>query len=439
MVDDPGVRSVRVAAALCDRFAELLKGPSTVAAHKQEGALLGVSGNQDALSLRIGEAQQIYPEIWRHLDDARTAFAGRGIDVGAYDVLRAAEGNMGLGAAVDVKYRTEGFGQHAVHHHVKSANFNQAGLHRARLAYQALMRATPQIDWAAIAAAEANDPAAAAFGRATRTKRWISLGALALVIGSPFLYVLYTRHRDRVEREDRRAAWDAEQKRLEAPPTPLSQAEVTQLRAMVEKQRAQLAAARQGWATAVAPEALAALEPGTAPCPFTFQAPPTAAADTYIHDGTADPSGFGTDFIALRAGSGFPDQELERDERTVEGVSRRVAAGTASAGDHELLKRIDPYIPFVFIDKDIAADITATAPKMAYTPGEVTGRGYVFSILDGKVVCAARFDVKNTPSDPPPAFLDGIRRAPDAKLALHRELEVRLRQAMAAGLRATLP
>ncbi|HSD88710.1 MAG TPA: hypothetical protein VLB44_14375, partial [Kofleriaceae bacterium] len=438
-VDDPGVRSVRVAVALCDRFAELLKGPSTVSAHKQEGALLGVSGNQDALSLRIGEAQQIYPEIWGHLDDARTAFAGRGIDVGDYDVLRAAEGNLGLGAAVDVKYTTEGFGQHAVHHQVKAANFNQAGLHRARLAYQALMRATPLIDWAAIAAAEANDPAAAAFGRSTRMKRWLSLGVLALVVGSPFLYVLYTRHRDRVEREERRDAWEAEQKRLAAPPPPLSAAEVTQLKTMVEKQRAQLTGARQSWATAVAPDRLAALTASSAPCPFTFEPPPSADADRYIHEGTADPSRFGTDFIALRAGSAFPDQELERDERIVEGVSGRVAAGHANAGDHEMLKNIDPYIPFVFIDKDTPADITATAPKMTYTPGQVTGRGYVFSIPDGRVVCAATIDVKNPPSDPPPAFLDGIRRAPDAKLALHRELEVRLRQAMATGLHATQP
>src|SRR5437763_10131625 len=111
MIDDPAVRSVRVAVALCDRFAELLAGPSQVTAVKQQGALLGVSGNQDELSLRIGEAQQIYPEIWRHLDDARAGFAGRGIAVASYDAIRASEG-QGLGASVDVDYKRRGVGQH---------------------------------------------------------------------------------------------------------------------------------------------------------------------------------------------------------------------------------------------------------------------------------------------------------------------------------------
>ena len=61
-IDDPAVRSVRVAVALSDRFAEFLKGPSKVTARKQHGALIGVSGNEGELSLRIGEAQQLYPK-----------------------------------------------------------------------------------------------------------------------------------------------------------------------------------------------------------------------------------------------------------------------------------------------------------------------------------------------------------------------------------------
>ena len=77
---DPAAQSVRVAVALADRFTELLKGPTKVTAARQRGSLLVVSGNETELSMRIHEAQQIYPEIWRHLDDARTAFAARGYD-----------------------------------------------------------------------------------------------------------------------------------------------------------------------------------------------------------------------------------------------------------------------------------------------------------------------------------------------------------------------
>src|SRR4051812_39386132 len=83
---DPAARSVRIAVALSERFAELLKGPSTVTVRKKSGAMFGLSGNQDEMSLRIGEAQQLYPEIWRHLDDARAAFAARGLDVSGYDL-----------------------------------------------------------------------------------------------------------------------------------------------------------------------------------------------------------------------------------------------------------------------------------------------------------------------------------------------------------------
>jgi hypothetical protein len=139
---DAGVRSVRVALALCDRVADLQKGSTTVRARKQHGALFGVSGNQDELSQRIGEVQQIYPEIWQHLDDARAAFAARGVSVAAYDELRAAEG-MALGAAVEVAYQKHGVGSYAVEETVKTANFNREGLARARDAAAGLVGANP--------------------------------------------------------------------------------------------------------------------------------------------------------------------------------------------------------------------------------------------------------------------------------------------------------
>jgi hypothetical protein len=206
-MNDPAVRSVRVAVALCDRFAELLKGPTKVTARKQHGALLGVAGNESELSLRIGEAQQIYPEIWRHLDEARAGFSAQGIDTTGYDKLRSDEGNR-LGAAVDTRSQTHGFGQHAIVENTKSANFNATGLARARLACETLMKTTPHVDWAAIAMAEANDPAAAAFGRSTKMRRYLSLALLILVLASPFLYVMWTRHQERVKRERARQQWE---------------------------------------------------------------------------------------------------------------------------------------------------------------------------------------------------------------------------------------
>lgn len=447
MFDDPAVRSVRVAVALCDRFAELLKGPSQVRARKQSGALFGVSGNESELSLRIGEAQQVYPEIWRHLDEARAAFAARGIDVAGYDGLRAAEGPA-LGAAVDVKYAKHGYGDHAIEETVKSANFNKAGLARARQACQALMSATPQIDWAAIATAESQDPAAAAFARATRFKRWIRLGLLALVIASPFLYVFYTRHRDQVRRDERRRAAEAEAAAMpvEAPrPSPRSSSgltaqERTELAGMVAQLRASLAGARRSWAEAVAPAALARAVPGSRPCDVPIAAPPPNGVDSFVRDGIADPKAFeASDFYAYAAGDPVRDEALERASSIVDNVDRRLAAGRAGKGDREQLAGIAPHVAFVIIDRDVKPKITGAGAAATYVPGAVAGRAYVYSVRDAKIRCAGTIDARNAASDAPGSYLEAVRAARDGGAVLHRELEVRIRQAFATGLRSTEP
>ena len=437
MIDDPAVRSIRVAVALCDRFADLLKGPVQVRASKQRGALFGVSGNESELSLRIGEAQQLYPEIWRHLDDARAAFAARGIDVGAYDQLRAAEGQA-LGAAVDVTYSQRGYGQHAVEQTVKSANFNQTGLVRARYACNALMRATPEIDWIAIARAEAQDPAIAAFGRATSIRRWTRLALLFLVIAAPFGYALYVRYDERAKLAERQSADDSSSPSAEAPQ--LSEQERAELAGMVTRLRGTLANARRSWAGAVSPAALAKVVPGTRPCRSSFEAPPPRAIERFVRDGWADPSAFDASaFRGYLAGQPVQDDELAGASSIVDVVDRRLAAGTANRFDRERLARIEPRVMFLIIDREVQPEITGAGPKLTYVPGEVIGRAYVYSVNDARIVCAGAVDVRNAPGETPESFLDAVRAAPDGHAVLHRELEVRIRQAFAAGLRSTEP
>ena len=67
------VQSIRVATALFDRVGVLGK-PRSMKASEAE--------------LAIGEAQQLFPEIWSNLDDARNALAAQDRDVAAYDLLR---------------------------------------------------------------------------------------------------------------------------------------------------------------------------------------------------------------------------------------------------------------------------------------------------------------------------------------------------------------
>lgn len=55
----------------------------------------------NTVELRIGQAQQLYPELWRHLDEARALLAERGRDVSRFDVVRAAEGQVLIGAVAE--------------------------------------------------------------------------------------------------------------------------------------------------------------------------------------------------------------------------------------------------------------------------------------------------------------------------------------------------
>lgn len=188
MAIDPAVRSIRVAKTLTDRFAELVRGP-----HAYDSAFAATS--LGALELRIGEAQQIYPEIWGHLDDARTALAGRGIDVGAYDQIRVTEPRGSLGVSrVDVESYATTFTGHAfglADEQVKTATFNVAGLQRAHAATLALMQAMPEVDWAGLARAEAAElHAAGSLGpiNARSLVRWLALGGGAIVVLYAFWY-----------------------------------------------------------------------------------------------------------------------------------------------------------------------------------------------------------------------------------------------------------
>ncbi|MCX5745256.1 MAG: hypothetical protein NT062_22495 [Proteobacteria bacterium] len=160
---DPPVRSVRVAMALTERFRELVSGPAT--------------GNPQDMSIRIGEAQQLFPEIWTHLDEARKGFAARGRDCAAYDAIRVHE--QGVLGVTNLDLVTVGYGRNE--HQIRVAEFNTGGYQRAREAAGALMRAVPEVDWGAIAQAE--DAELASIGSLTNGK-WIALAiAIPLLLG----------------------------------------------------------------------------------------------------------------------------------------------------------------------------------------------------------------------------------------------------------------
>lgn len=165
------VRHVGIARTLVDRFEELARGPVGVA--KLGDSLMNVGAREyerdAAQQLRTGEASQIYPEIWTNLDAAAAALRASGRPTAGFDAVRDAQPIKPVGLLPD-------------------GAFDLQGAAAARAAIAAIEAATPTIDWAAIASADAAlvDAAAHALG-AGRQKVLIVAGAIAigvLVIGA---------------------------------------------------------------------------------------------------------------------------------------------------------------------------------------------------------------------------------------------------------------
>jgi hypothetical protein len=170
---DPVVRSIRIASTLNDRF----------------GTIVREANNNQTVAefeLKIGEAQQIYPEIWRHLDEARAALGTRNIAVAKYDAIRATERPGQL--AVDNIEHSEGvnplalaFGG-ALHVEFKTASFNREGHTKARAACNALMEAMPEVDWRELARAEEAEIAAVGSLDSAKWRQLVIVGAIVLAV-----------------------------------------------------------------------------------------------------------------------------------------------------------------------------------------------------------------------------------------------------------------
>ena len=172
------VRHVGIARTVLERFEELARGPSGAAAI---GEALSKVGGRDydrdqAQQLRTGEASQLFPEVWPNLDIAARALEALGEPCAAYVALRGHEPAarpLGL---------------------LANGNFNTASARAAREALCALEAATPGIDWAAIARADAAlaDEAARALGAGSRKLVGIIGGILmaAILVGYIVLRVV---------------------------------------------------------------------------------------------------------------------------------------------------------------------------------------------------------------------------------------------------------
>ena len=170
---DPVVRSIRIASTLNDRFGAILREAN-------------VHQTVAEFELKIGEAQQIYPEIWRHLDEARTVLGKRNIQVAHYDELRATErpGQQAVGNiehAEGVNPLALAFGG-ALHVEMKTASFNHEGHAKAREACNALMESMPGVDWRALIREEEAEIAAMGSLDASKWRHLVVIGAVVLAV-----------------------------------------------------------------------------------------------------------------------------------------------------------------------------------------------------------------------------------------------------------------
>jgi hypothetical protein len=232
-VTDP-VRSIRVASNLAERFKALVRAGSSV-----------MGQGTDDLELRIGEAQQIYPEIWRHLDEARTALVAQGRDVAAFDELRRKElvtlGVTDIDSRTEINYAALMVGR-LQYTQVKSATFNVTGYSRALAACKALMSAMPEVDFAALARAEDQEIANAGSlhsGKWIGIAKWLAIVAVLGGAGVAF-YKIATRGGDPDENHAREQAIAHDQ-------------EMKQLREAVRLRRIKLDVAREDYAQSCAP------------------------------------------------------------------------------------------------------------------------------------------------------------------------------------------
>ena len=137
------VSSIRTAQALNERFGVLIRPSNT---HDDE-----------KFSSTLGEARQLYPNIWSHLDQARNDLAQRGIPVERYDALRA-DRAVDQGAVLDVEVEQDAFtipGRAE-----KTAYLNSRGHALAQQACTVLRASLPTVDWDALERADADQLAA---------------------------------------------------------------------------------------------------------------------------------------------------------------------------------------------------------------------------------------------------------------------------------------
>jgi hypothetical protein len=277
-----------------------------------------------------------------------------------------------------------------------------------------------------------------AFRRSTARKRNLRLGLLGLVIASPFLYLGFRCQQEHAKIEEHREEY---RKSLA-----LSEPELAALKQGIDEERRRVTAARAAWPRAVAPEALAALEQSEQPCPVRFQAPTPTAAESYVRYASIDGNYFGSGaFRTFKTGEPVSDATLAASAAILEEIGAHLAADKADRRDLDRLRNLPDTATFVIVDERKEPVVTTSLGEVAsFAAGVIGGRAFVYDVTQQAIICTCDIDVSNSlelkfdfsymednPLDRDARMLEA------AKAVLQRDLEMKVRQALARELRAT--
>lgn len=157
------------------------------------------------VSTAMGEAQNLYPELWAALDRGRAVLRERGVEVPAYDEARARQPAAMLGFQVNLEDRSHYAAASTLAVFMfggpvgvaagsaidiagllgaKHGETNKSGLRDARTAIDALKAAMPEVDWKTVHQTETRAAASALDGlaRARHKKLLIGLAGLAAAV-----------------------------------------------------------------------------------------------------------------------------------------------------------------------------------------------------------------------------------------------------------------
>jgi hypothetical protein len=274
------------------------------------------------------------------------------------------------------------------------------------------------------------------FARANRrrAKMYGVIGMAVFVI--PLAWVFYDCHKKHQRIAERNAEY---RKSLELTPE-----ERETLKKRVTEVKVRIAEQQDAWKKVVTHEALAALKPSEAPCTMhKFEAPTVQAADSYVQYGSIDANYFGSYWVSrIRAGESF-GVPYASDLQAVQALEKKLVDGTANKNDERSLD-LENVIAFMVVEKESAPIVTTSVAGLGgFVPGELSGRVFVYSATAKRITCMADIAVTNSESIKfnysymEGNYLDKEMKMREAgKAQLERDLDVKLRQAVASQLRA---